>query len=164
MLPMMLTIVFPDYDKISGQPIEQKIHYGLHFSHIVIFLMGAGFFAFDFPQRYFPGKLDFFGQGHNIFHLCIFVVVYLQLDACYLDYIANRELIASTRPPPTFSYCFISLFCLVIYYVYLIVLFTKMIEHNFDAEGNLIHKNQHKQSENVQKTTKRDNQQSAKTE
>jgi predicted membrane channel-forming protein YqfA (hemolysin III family) len=133
-LPLFFTYFWPDTDT----PLT--IHYWHHFGHIFLFLLGAFFFAADFPQRYFPGKLDFFGQGHNLFHLCIFGAVYLHIKACSLDYQANREIIAASRSPPTFSFCFVSLAAMVIYYVYLIRKFTQMIAHNFDKEGNLIKK------------------------
>lgn len=114
-----------------------KISYAYHFGHIFTFLAGAAFFALDFPQRYFPGSLDFFGQGHNIFHVCIFFVVYFQFKACHTDFVTNRELIVKTRQEPNFYICFISLAVLVSYYFYIIRSFYKMITHNFDNEGNL---------------------------
>ncbi|CAF0914642.1 unnamed protein product [Brachionus calyciflorus] len=115
-----------------------KISYALHFCHIFTFLLGAAFFALDFPQRFFPGRLDFFGQGHNIFHVCIFFVVYFQFKACYTDFVNNRDIIKSTRQEPNVYMCFGSLILLVSYYFYMIRSFYNMIKHNFDAEGNLI--------------------------
>ena len=49
-----------------------KLNYNFHFAHIALFLIGASFFASEFPQRFFPGKFDFFGQGHHWFHLFMF--------------------------------------------------------------------------------------------
>lgn len=137
MIPLILTYVLDD----PGQNLN--INYRYHIAQVVIFLIGAAFFALDFPQRYFPGRLDFFGQGHNLFHVCIFFVAYFQFNGCYLDYKLNRDLIAAHREPPTFLFCFGSLFVLLAYYVYLIRCFYRMIGHNFDKEGNLIkHKNE----------------------
>lgn len=121
-----------------NEDTELKINYGYHLTHNIIFLIGAAFFALDFPQRFFPGKLDFIGQGHNIFHICIFTVVSLQIHGCYADFETNKELLAISRPIPTLSYCFLSLFCLTAYYIYIIWHFNRMIVHNFDKEGNLI--------------------------
>lgn len=121
---------------------ETRVHWDYHLAHIVVFLVGATCFALDFPQRFLPGRLDFFGQGHNLFHMCIFLVVAIQFKACHADFIANRHLIVATREPPSFAYCFLSLGALVAYYVYVTVEFARMIAHNFDESGNLIHHDQ----------------------
>lgn len=60
---------------------------GLHCHiHQVIWFAGAGFFfSSDIPQRFFPGKFDFFGHSHQLFHVCIMMVNYKQLNAIYHD-------------------------------------------------------------------------------
>ena len=58
-----------------------------------------------------------------------------------MDYKNNRDIIAASREPPTVAFCFGSLLVLIVYYIYVIRTFTKMIAHNFDKEGNLIQKN-----------------------
>lgn len=115
-----------------------KVAIEYHMAHLAVFLVGAVCFALDFPQRFLPGRLDFFGQGHNLFHLCIFLVIALQFKACHLDYLANREVIAASRDPPSFAFCFLSLLALTSYYAYVTFNFNRMISHNFDSEGNLI--------------------------
>lgn len=134
MLPLFINYFWPDDN------YQMNINFSAHLGHIFVFMLGAFFFAYDFPQRYFPGKLDFFGQGHNLFHMCVFAVVYLHLEACYQDFLANKEIIKASREPPTFGFSFLSLLALIIYYIYVIRLFTKMIAHNFDEQGNLIKK------------------------
>ena len=133
-LPLFLPLLVSDNE--SGSAIH--VSYEYHLGHIFLFLLGAAFFALDFPQRYFPGKLDFIGQGHHLFHVCIFFVVTLQLEGIYKDYLINRELIAASRDPPTLVFCFISLAAVIVFYLYLIRKFTSMINHNFDSEGNYI--------------------------
>jgi hypothetical protein len=119
---------------------QTTVSYTYHLAHIAVFLIGAACFALDFPQRLMPGRLDFFGQGHNLFHVCIFLVVMFQFKACHDDYLTNRELIAATRDPPTYAFCFFSLLALTSYYAYVTWSFNRMIAHNFDDEGNLIDK------------------------
>jgi hypothetical protein len=135
-LPLFLPFIAPE----KGNEPTIHISYAYHFGHIVLFLTGAAFFALDFPQRFFPGKLDFIGQGHHLFHICVFFVVTLQLEGCYKDFVINRDLIAASRSPPTLIYCFISLAAVIIYYIFLIRKFSCFIAHNFDQEGNLIDK------------------------
>lgn len=134
MLPVLVRL----FTNESSDEKETTVSYDYHIAHLVTFLAGAVCFALDFPQRFLPGRLDFFGQGHNLFHLCIFLVVAFQFKACHADYLANRELIAATREPPTFAFCFLSLLGLIAYYAYVTYQFNRMIAHNFDDEGNLL--------------------------
>jgi adiponectin receptor len=109
-----------------------------HLKHIILLIIGAAFFTLEIPQRFYPGKLDFFGQGHHLFHLCVFFGVIFQINACYDDYTRNYDLIVSTRPKPTMEICFLSVLLLLVYDFFIIRIFSKMIEHNFDVNGNLI--------------------------
>jgi len=134
----MLTLIIPFIWNEENESESLRINYFYHGVHTIIFLIGAAFFAADFPQRFFPGKVDFFGQGHHWFHLCVFSVAVLQIKTCYNDFIENRDIIAASRQPPTIAFCLLPLFVLVVYYVYVIRCFYKMISHNFDKNGNLI--------------------------
>ena len=119
---------------------ELSLDYTNHLISYVVFLLGVFCFATDFPQRFFPGRFDFFGQGHHWFHLAVLFGTILGLQATYNDYRTNRDLIASSRPPPTFAFCFLSLLTISAYYIFVIKKFTQMINKNFDKEGNIIEK------------------------
>lgn len=110
------------------------------FLSLILFVFGTVCFALDIPQRFYPGKMDFIGQGHHLFHICIFVVAKLQLEATLDDFEMNRDLIARSRPPPTFLFCFISLACVAAFNIFIVKLFNKMISHNFNKHGNIITK------------------------
>lgn len=138
MLPILMRYLAPLFQDQATIDDHTTVHIEYHLAHLVTFLVGATCFALDFPQRFLPGRLDFFGQGHNLFHMCIFLVVALQFKAVHLDYLANRDVIVATRAPPTFAFCFISLIALTAYYAYVTFQFNRMIAHNFDSEGNLI--------------------------
>jgi predicted membrane channel-forming protein YqfA (hemolysin III family) len=134
LLPLVL--LYFSNNKDSEFIVDFKTH-GLH---ITLFLLGGAFFGLDFPQRFFPGKFDFFGQGHNLFHICIFLVEKFQFKACYNSYLANYDHIVATRVQPTMQLCFLSVIILFIYDIYIIRSCRKMISHNFDTDGNLITK------------------------
>ena len=136
----MFTLLLPLIWTDENENEALKINYTYHALHTLIFLTGAAFFALDFPQRFFPGKLDFFGQGHHWFHLCIFCVVIIQINTCYLDYLDNKEIIAASRESPTISFCLLSVLVLGVYYFYIIRCFYKMVSHNFDRKGNILDK------------------------
>lgn len=56
-----------------------------HIQQIIWFMFAGFFFGSDIPQRFFPGKFDFLGHSHQIFHICILFVTLNQLDAVYVD-------------------------------------------------------------------------------
>lgn len=117
---------------------DMTLNYENHFKGYALFIFGAACFAFDIPQRFYPGKMDFIGQGHHLFHICVLMVSMYQLDAVYTDFLTNRDIIAASRPPPTFAFCFISLLAVAFFYIYIISRFYKLISHNFDEEGNAV--------------------------
>ena len=119
---------------------DLNVDFKSHSIHCALFLLGGAFFGLEFPQRFFPGKFDFFGQGHQMFHICIFLVVKLQFEACYDSYVSNYNHIVATRAQPTIQMCFLSILVLFIYDVFVIKSCREMISHNFDNDGNLISK------------------------
>lgn len=134
----MFTLIIPFIWNDTSESESLKINYLNHGLHTILFLIGAAFFAGEFPQRFFPGKVDYLGQGHHWFHLCVFSVAVLQIKTCYMDFLENRNIIASSRQPPTVSFCLLPVMTLVLYYIYIIRCFHKMISHNFDKNGNFI--------------------------
>jgi adiponectin receptor len=38
---------------------------------------GAVLYALKWPEKSFPGRFDFFGNSHNIFHFCVLVGQFL---------------------------------------------------------------------------------------
>ena len=135
-LPLLLA-AFTSYNKFDNE-YELILDLKSHAWHCGIFLLGGMFFGLDIPQRFFPGRLDFFGQGHNLFHICIFFVVKLQFDACYESFNTNYDHIVETRVKPTIQMCFVSIIVLFIYDLFIIKSCRDMISHNFDSNGNLI--------------------------
>lgn len=39
----------------------------------LLYLFGALLYATRTPERYFPGRCDFVGQSHQLFHVCVVV-------------------------------------------------------------------------------------------
>ena len=145
-LPVALVLLVGDMTVIlqyffnKGSESELSLDYFNHGLCYFVAICGTFCFSMDFPQRFFPGRFDFFGQGHHWFHLAVLFGTILGLQATYNDYRTNRDLIASSRPPPTFAFCFLSLLTISAYYIFVIKKFTQMINKNFDKEGNIIEK------------------------
>ncbi|KAK2830071.1 hypothetical protein Q5P01_018002 [Channa striata] len=62
-----------------------------HFGQVAFFLSSAFFFTFPMLERFFPGRCDFVGQSHQIFHIFLSCCTLCQIHASYLDYVGRRN-------------------------------------------------------------------------
>lgn len=62
-----------------------------HALQIAFFLLAAIFFSCPIPERFIPGRCDFVGQGHQIFHLFLSLCTMFQLEALSQDYARRRH-------------------------------------------------------------------------
>lgn len=70
-----------------------------HLAQILLFLLGAFLFASDIPQRFWPGAVDFIGQGHHLFHTCIYIATICQMHGVYWDYQDHQYMINQRNKP-----------------------------------------------------------------
>ncbi|XP_029985243.1 membrane progestin receptor beta [Sphaeramia orbicularis] len=62
-----------------------------HALQIASFLLSALFFACPIPERFYPGRFDLVGHGHQIFHLFLSLCTVCQLEALFHDYARRKE-------------------------------------------------------------------------
>ena len=111
-----------------------------HMTQMFWFAMAGFFFGSDMPQRIFPGKFDFLGHSHQIFHVCIIIVTKKQLDGLYLDI---------KRLQPQFALLEMPTFMESIGAVFLIILGCACIVYTFHIiiKGKLQQEEQNKKSQ-----------------
>ncbi|XP_023121361.1 progestin and adipoQ receptor family member VII, a [Amphiprion ocellaris] len=63
-----------------------------HFSQVAFFLSCAFFFTVPLLEGCFPGRCDFVGQSHQMFHVFLSCCTLCQIQASHLDYVSRREL------------------------------------------------------------------------
>ncbi|XP_056141914.1 membrane progestin receptor alpha-B [Lampris incognitus] len=63
-----------------------------HCYQVLFFLVSAYFFCYPHPERWFPGRCDFFGQGHQIFHVFLVLCTLVQIEALRIDFTERRTL------------------------------------------------------------------------
>ncbi|KAK5598599.1 hypothetical protein CRENBAI_007442 [Crenichthys baileyi] len=63
-----------------------------HFGQVGFFLSCAFFFTFPLVERCLPGRCDFVGQSHQMFHVLLSCCTFCQIHASYLDYVHRRQL------------------------------------------------------------------------
>ncbi|XP_077408880.1 membrane progestin receptor beta [Vanacampus margaritifer] len=67
-----------------------------HALQVASFLLSAVFFSCPIPERFFPGRCDFLGQGHQIFHLFLSLCTLFQLEALFWDYVRRKDTLVET--------------------------------------------------------------------
>ena len=85
-----------------------------HLGQIILFIIGATLFGFDLPQRFRPGALDFLGQGHHLFHLCIYLITLCQMHGVYWDYEEYQKII-DQRNKPDLIFCAGSMISIILW-------------------------------------------------
>ncbi|KAM8840695.1 membrane progestin receptor alpha-B-like isoform 1-T4 [Spinachia spinachia] len=63
-----------------------------HFGQFGFFLGCSVFFTFPLLERCFPGRCNFVGQSHQMFHVFLSCCTLCQIHASHLDYAQRREL------------------------------------------------------------------------
>lgn len=69
----------------------QEASLPFHALQIGSFTLAAIFFSCPIPERFFPGRCDFVGQGHQVFHLFLSLCTVFQMQALFLDYAKRRD-------------------------------------------------------------------------
>lgn len=64
-----------------------------------IYIGGAIIYACRFPERWFPGKFDLFGQSHNIFHIAVIVGASLHFSEAMSLYLNRQEFACPIKFP-----------------------------------------------------------------
>ncbi|XP_029299148.1 membrane progestin receptor alpha-B-like [Cottoperca gobio] len=63
-----------------------------HFCQVAFFLSCTFFFNCPLLERCLPGRCDFVGQSHQIFHVFLSCCTLCQIHSSHLDYVGRREL------------------------------------------------------------------------
>lgn len=76
----------------SGTADDPAVVY--HLGQVAFFCGCAVFFAFPVPERCFPGRCDFVGHSHQVFHVLLACCTFCQIRAAHLDYLGRRAMYA----------------------------------------------------------------------
>ena len=83
--------ISPVAHRLLAVPWTQEASSPFHALQIASFLLAAFFFSCPVPERFLPGRCDFVGQGHQVFHLFLSLCTVFQLEALYRDYARRRD-------------------------------------------------------------------------
>ncbi|XP_008248030.1 membrane progestin receptor gamma isoform X1 [Oryctolagus cuniculus] len=70
-----------------------------HQKHMVMTLLASFLYSAHLPERLAPGRFDYIGHSHQLFHVCVILATHMQMEAILLDKTLRKEwLLAAARP------------------------------------------------------------------
>uniref|UniRef100_A0A8B9DAU5 Progestin and adipoQ receptor family member 7 n=1 Tax=Anser cygnoides TaxID=8845 RepID=A0A8B9DAU5_ANSCY len=111
--------ISPVVHRIYTAPPSERADPALlyHKCQVLFFLIGAFFFSHPYPEKWFPGKCHFFGQSHQIFHVCLVLCTLAQIEAVVLDYESRRHIYSSLHGDLAHNFsalCLVTVTCSVL--------------------------------------------------
>uniref|UniRef100_A0A8B9QMP6 Progestin and adipoQ receptor family member 6 n=1 Tax=Apteryx owenii TaxID=8824 RepID=A0A8B9QMP6_APTOW len=68
--------------------------------HLVFALLTGFLFTSHLPERLAPGRFDYIGHSHQLFHICAVLGTHFQLEAVLCDARSRRAWLRGRLPPP----------------------------------------------------------------
>ncbi|XP_053319570.1 membrane progestin receptor gamma isoform X2 [Spea bombifrons] len=87
----------------SGEDCTDNGTFALHVGHTILAFLTAFLFATHLPERLAPGRFDYVGHSHQLFHVCAILGTYLQMEVLIMDMNLRREWLQVNGPSPSFS-------------------------------------------------------------
>ncbi|XP_030650026.1 membrane progestin receptor gamma-B [Chanos chanos] len=75
----------------------------LHFYHTGLAFLTGFLFATHLPERLAPGRFDYIGHSHQLFHVCAIIGTHFQMQAIEQDMGLRRDWLLAHAPPITFA-------------------------------------------------------------
>lgn len=73
-----------------------------HCYHLLFAFLTCFLFASHLPERLAPGRFDYFGHSHQLFHICAVVGTHFQMEAVLADMASRRTWLISQATLPSF--------------------------------------------------------------
>ncbi|CAL8259284.1 unnamed protein product [Boreogadus saida] len=73
-----------------------------HSYHLLFAILTCFLFASHLPERLAPGRFDYFGHSHQLFHVCAVVGTHFQMEGVLADMVSRRAWLVSQAAVPTF--------------------------------------------------------------
>ncbi|XP_062841252.1 membrane progestin receptor delta [Trichomycterus rosablanca] len=73
-----------------------------HCYHLIFAFLTCFLFASHLPERLAPGRFDYFGHSHQLFHICAVVGTHFQMEAILADMTSRRSWLMLHSHGPSF--------------------------------------------------------------
>lgn len=100
-----------------------------YFYHLLFAALTGFLFASHLPERLAPGRFDFIGHSHQLFHICAVVGTHFQLEAVLRDLHVRRAWLSTHAPAAIFTRTFATLGAALLGNLVLIATFTAVLLH-----------------------------------
>lgn len=124
---MSFPILYKIFACLSGHSIN-RLHYcassTVWLKQFITCIISCLFYISRFPECFYPGKFDYFGHSHNLFHVCALLGLHYQKTAIFLDFkfAQIHDLVANTSMQLSltcFALLFLSIFATCFYFRHL---------------------------------------------
>ncbi|XP_051921184.1 membrane progestin receptor delta isoform X1 [Hippocampus zosterae] len=72
-----------------------------HFYQVTLAFLTCFLFTSHLPERLAPGRFDYFGHSHQLFHVCAVIATHFQMEAVLCDMTSRRALLEAAGPAPS---------------------------------------------------------------
>uniref|UniRef100_K7GBC7 Progestin and adipoQ receptor family member 5 n=1 Tax=Pelodiscus sinensis TaxID=13735 RepID=K7GBC7_PELSI len=70
----------------------------IHYRHCVFAFLTGFIFASHLPERLAPGRFDYIGHSHQLFHVCGIMGTHFQMEAIFMDMNVRRDWLLAFSP------------------------------------------------------------------
>ncbi|XP_073918134.1 membrane progestin receptor gamma isoform X2 [Castor canadensis] len=74
-----------------------------HQRHMAMTLLASFLYSAHLPECLAPGRFDYIGHSHQLFHVCVILATHMQMEAILLDKTLRKEWLLATSRPFSFS-------------------------------------------------------------
>ncbi|XP_051558827.1 membrane progestin receptor gamma-B-like isoform X2 [Myxocyprinus asiaticus] len=75
----------------------------IHIQHTLLAFLTGFLFAAHLPERLAPGRFDYIGHSHQLFHVCGIIGTHFQMKAIETDMVLRRSQLLVSAPAITFN-------------------------------------------------------------
>ncbi|KAM6149730.1 membrane progestin receptor gamma isoform 2-T2 [Erethizon dorsatum] len=73
-----------------------------HWRHMAMTLLASFLYSAHLPERLAPGRFDYIGHSHQLFHVCVILATHMQMEAILLDKALRKEWLLAVSQPLSF--------------------------------------------------------------
>uniref|UniRef100_A0A673A8C3 Progestin and adipoQ receptor family member VI n=1 Tax=Sphaeramia orbicularis TaxID=375764 RepID=A0A673A8C3_9TELE len=77
-------------------------HLSNHCYHLLFAVLSCFLFTSHLPERLAPGRFDYFGHSHQLFHICTVAGTHFQMEAVLADMTSRRAWLTAQGATPSF--------------------------------------------------------------
>ncbi|XP_065112124.2 membrane progestin receptor beta isoform X1 [Paramisgurnus dabryanus] len=105
-----------------------------HALQVVFFILGGVFFSLPIPERFFPGRCDIVGHGHQIFHVFLSMCTMCQMEAILKDFMEHHQSVIEVHGENIILLAAGSFLLLVLCSVVTVVLMREVVQRQLEKK------------------------------